>query len=328
MKRYPGNPILTRKDIPVIPPRLVDVTSVFNPGAVLFREKFLLMLRVQNRGRETFFLTAESHDGVHFDVSNRPVHFRGLDNLSSPVYHCYDARITQLEGMFLIMFAMDMDSGCHLGLARTENFEDFDFLGITTTEDTRNGVLFPEKVDGKYLRLDRPNKVAFDSGLTTGNTIVLSESQDLLCWQPVAPVISGRLHYWDELVGAGPPPVKTREGWLEVYHGVATHLSSIFIYQVGILLLDLKNPARVIARGPCNILEPREPYELMGQVPNVVFPSGLIVKHTDDEGFALPESEVVLYYGAADTVVCVATSTVGELTAHARGYGFEGSEGE
>ena len=114
--------------------------------------------------------------------------------------------------------------------------------------------------------------------------------------------MTGRPHYWDELIGSGPPPVKTREGWLHIYHGIATHFASSNIYQAGVCLLDLDDPTRVLARGVNNILEPREMYELVGQVPNVVFPSGMIVEEYDDQGFAFPDSVVRVYYGAADTL--------------------------
>ena len=126
-------------------------------------------------------------------------------------------------------------------------------------------------------------------------------------------MISGRLHYWDELIGAGPPPIKTRKGWLQIYHGVALHLSNAHIYQAGAMLLDLEDPTKVLGRGKYNILEPRESYELMGQVPNVVFPSGAIAEKVDSDGFADPKSEVLIYYGAADTSVCLAFSTIEEL---------------
>jgi predicted GH43/DUF377 family glycosyl hydrolase len=125
--------------------------------------------------------------------------------------------------------------------------------------------------------------------------------------------MSGRPHYWDELIGSGPPPVKTSEGWLHVYHGIATHFGSTNIYQAGVVLLDLHNPGKIIARGRYNILEPREPYELVGQVPNVVFPSGMIVNEVEPDGTAKPGSEVFLYYGAADTSVALAIATVDEL---------------
>jgi beta-1,4-mannooligosaccharide/beta-1,4-mannosyl-N-acetylglucosamine phosphorylase len=125
--------------------------------------------------------------------------------------------------------------------------------------------------------------------------------------------MSGRFHYWDENIGSGPAPVKTREGWLQVYHGVAMHFASSNIYQAGVSLHDLDDPSIVLFRGKYNILEPRELYELTGQVPNVVFPSGMIVEDYDNQGFAEMDSKVLIYYGAADTVVGLATSTIKEL---------------
>jgi beta-1,4-mannooligosaccharide/beta-1,4-mannosyl-N-acetylglucosamine phosphorylase len=313
MLRHPQNPILTRKNIPAIAPYLTDATSVFNPGAVKVNGQYLLMLRVQSRSRETFFVMAESANGVDFSVRKEIVQLKGIEKIKERIYHVYDARITKLEDRYYVMFAMDMEGTCRLGLAHTADFTSFDFLGIVSDEDNRNGVLFPEQINGKYVRMDRPNKVQKEGGPMSGNTIWLSESGDLLHWKPVAPIIDGRFHYWDEFIGSGPPPVKTKEGWLHIYHGVATHFGSANIYQAGILLLDLHDPAKVIGRCRRNILEPREHYELVGQVPNVVFPSGMIVEQCDGHGFANPDSEVKIYYGAADTVVGLATTTIQEL---------------
>jgi predicted GH43/DUF377 family glycosyl hydrolase len=318
MERYPKNPILTRNEIPDIPPLLTDATSVFNPGAIKNGDIYRLMLRVQSRSRETFFVMAESRDGMKFSVAREIVKFRGIDKIKEKIYHTYDARITRLEDAYYIMFAMDMDSGCQLGLAKTSDFRSFDFLGITSTEDVRNGVLFPEKVGGKYLRMERPNKARPEGGPTTGSTIWLSESDDLIHWKERAPLICGRFHYWDEFIGSGPPPVKTRKGWLHIYHGVATHFGSANIYQAGVMLMDLSDPTKVIGRCRGNILEPREWYELAGQVPNVVFPSGMVVEQMDRDGFAIPDSPVKIYYGAADTAVCLATTTIRKLLAAAQ----------
>jgi predicted GH43/DUF377 family glycosyl hydrolase len=316
--RSPDNPILTREHVPDIPPDLVDVSSVFNPGAVVHNGRVLLLLRVQTRGRETFFVTAESDDGTRFEVRPGLVPVRGIERVVGAVYHCYDARITELEGRYYVVFAMDTDFGCRIGLATTDDFTTLEFVGMTGKDDVRNGVLFPERVGGRYLRYERPNKLRFGSGATSGDEIVLSESTDLVSWHPVASVMRGRLHYWDELIGPGPPPLKTRGGWLLVYHGIATH-GSACIYQAGVVLTDLEDPSRVVARGRSNILEPRELYELVGQVPNVVFPTGAIVERCDSEGFADPAGEVRLYYGAADTCVCAASCTIGELLAACRG---------
>lgn len=313
MKRHPASPILTRAQVPDIRPHLVDCSSAFNPGAIRFGNEYLLMVRTQSRSRETFMVMARSADGIHFTVEDHIVDFKGIEKVAEKIYHIYDARITALNGTYYIMFAMDMDSGCQLGLGQTDDFKSFKFLGITSNEDIRNGVLFPEKIGGKYLRLDRPNRARHTSGPTSGSTIWLSSSDDLIHWTAVAPVLEGRFHYWDEFIGSGPPPIKTRQGWLHLYHGVATHFGSANIYQAGVVLLDLNDPSKIISRGRYNILEPREPWELMGQVPNVVFPSGMIVKEYDSQGYALPESEVLVYYGAADTCVGLAVTTVAEL---------------
>ncbi len=310
--KYEQNPIITRKNIPVVNPHLRDVSSVFNPGAIKFNDKYLLILRVQSRGRETFLMKAVSDNGANFEVDNSVIKFDGIEKIKDKIYHTYDARITKIETYYYLMFAMDMDSGCRLGLARTEDFDKYEFLGIVSQDDSRNGVLFPEKINGKFLRFERPNSVKLKGGPSTGNTIYLSESDDLINWKYVEPVMSGRFHYWDENIGSGPPPIKTKEGWIHIYHGVATHFSSSNIYQAGVSLHELNNPAKVIARSSLNILEPREIYETVGQVQNVCFPSGMIVEKYEN-GFAALDSKVFVYYGAADTVVALAFTTIKEL---------------
>ena len=313
MRRCADNPILTRLDIPDLPPLIVDVSSVFNPGAIRMGDLDVLLLRVQTRGRETVWMVAESTDGERFSVRPRVVRIEGIEAINQTLYHIYDPRVTRIEETIYIVFAADTDEGCRLGVARTDNFERVELIGFGGGEESRNGVLFPERYNNRFLRLERPNRVPLAGGVTTGSEIVLAESEDLVRWRTLGPVMSGRPHYWDELIGSGPPPVKTRQGWLHIYHGIATHFASSNIYQAGVVLLDLADPRSVLARSRNNILEPRLPYELTGQVPNVVFPSGMIVDQFDDEGFARPESLVRVYYGAADTVVALATTTIEAL---------------
>ncbi|MBI5060384.1 glycoside hydrolase family 130 protein [candidate division KSB1 bacterium] len=310
--RAAANPILTRRDIPPLTPDLADVSAVFNPGAIRLGDETLLLLRVQNRGRETSFMIARSTDGERFTVDRERVRIIGLEQVSTPIYHVYDARLTQIDGVLYAMVAIDMEDGCKLGLLKSRTPHEYEFVGLVSADDNRNGVLFPERIDGKYLRLDRPNRVQLAGGPVSGNAIWLSESADLAGWKPVTSLIAGRFHYWDELVGAGPPPIRTRHGWLCIYHGVATHFASSNIYQAGVFVLDLADPTQVVARSRCNILEPRESYELTGQVPNVVFPSGAVVPGAQD-GVAEVDDLVFVYYGAADTVVGLATATVGSL---------------
>jgi len=315
VRRSCANPILTRADIPDVPPDVVDVSSVFNPGAIRLGDRDVLLLRVQTRGRETVLMIAESDDGERFTVRPRAVRIEGMEAVADRVYHVYDPRLTRIDDVIYIMFAGDTDEGCKLGVAKTADFERVELVGFGGPHEVRNGVLFPEKRGGRFLRLERPNRTALDGGVTTGDEIVLSESDDLVAWREVGSVMRGRGHYWDELIGSGPPPVKTRRGWLHVYHGVARHFAAANIYQAGVGLLDLDDPTRVVARSRRNILEPREPYELVGQVPNVVFPSGMIVDSYDDAGFAEADSRVRVYYGAADTVVGLALTTIRELWA-------------
>ncbi|MGB4655361.1 MAG: glycoside hydrolase family 130 protein [Bacteroidales bacterium] len=312
LKRYELNPIITRKDIPNVDNLIIDPSSVFNPGAIKVGNTYYLILRVQTRARKTYFLLAESKNGVNFSISNKPINFIGIENYDKKIFHLYDARITHINGGYYIQFAMDTEDGCHLGLAKTDDFKSFYFIAADEI-DSRNGVIFPEKIGDKFVRFERPNKVQLENGTMTGDKIWLSESDDLITWNLVSPVMNGRFHYWDELIGSGPTPIKTQKGWLHIYHGVATHFGSSNIYQAGVSLHDLNDPSVVIARSRDNILEPRETYELVGQVPNVVFPSGIIVEEFDENGFAKNNSEVKVYYGAADTSIGLATATVEEL---------------
>ncbi|MCK4872353.1 MAG: glycoside hydrolase family 130 protein [Phycisphaerales bacterium] len=314
MRRSSENPILTRHDIPDVPPDVVDVTSVFNPGAIRVGDRYALLLRVQTRGRETVLMAAESEDGEHFAVRPSLVKIDRLDAVDETIYHIYDPRLTRIGDVMYMMFAADVDGACRLGIATGENLDQFRLVSFGSDIDTRNGVLFPEKIGGRFVRLERPNLVAVDGGVSSGSEIILAESDDLVTWNPVGSVMNGRPHYWDELIGSGPPPVKTRDGWLHIYHGIARHFGA-GIYQAGAVLLDLQNPCRVVARSRCNILEPRELYEMVGQVPNVVFPGGMIVDDIDSEGFAAPGSTVRVYYGAADTCVGLALTTIDELLA-------------
>jgi len=198
--RYPDNPIITRQDIKSRHPALQDVSSVFNPGGVRHEGQFLLLLRVQNRARETFFVKALSEDGIHFSSSDLPVQILHLERCKHMIYHIYDARITaDTAGFYQVFCAMDTDKGCFLGYFRSEDFDSLDFIGLASEPDTRNGVLLP----GTDYRFERPNKHVGTDGVKTGSRIVCSKSRDMLHWQEVAEVFSGRPHYWDELIGSG-----------------------------------------------------------------------------------------------------------------------------
>ncbi len=317
MKRYPANPIITREHIRSTDPALRDPSSVFNPGGCAFQGGFMLLLRVQSRARKTFLVKAFSTDGARFEVDNNPIRISHLERCPHDIYHIYDPRITFIDGAYRIIVALDTPAGCFLGLVETLDFNEFVFRGLISNADVRNGVLFPEKVRGKYYRFERPNRHVLPDSVKTGSVITCSTSADLLTWRDEGQVQSGNPHYWDELIGSGPPPIKTREGWLHIYHGVTTHFGSANIYQAGVSLHDIADPCQLVSRGSANILEPRELYEQVGQVPNVVFPTAAWVKECDAEGFALPQSKVYVYYGAADTCVALASTTIRELIGEA-----------
>ncbi len=341
LTRWSDAPLLTRSDVPECPPALVDPSAVFNPGAAREGDDHVLMVRVQSRGRETFLWIARGHPDVGFEFEAEPVAIEGLEAVgrliveaggvggaASVVHHVYDPRLSRIDGIWSVVVAMDLDDRSILGVLRGNDLSHLVLESIVSPDDSRNGVLFPEMVGGRYLLLERPNRPAPVPGdAPSGDEIVLVESGDCLHWNRIGPVMRGRPRSWDERVGAGPPPIRTPEGWLLFYHGVATHFASASVYQVGAVLLDLEDPRSVLARTRRNLLEPRLPWELVGQVPNVVFPGGVVVEGETTNGVAGPEAVLWMYYGAADTVVGVATATVREVLAECETVDPGGSTG-
>jgi beta-1,4-mannooligosaccharide/beta-1,4-mannosyl-N-acetylglucosamine phosphorylase len=184
-----------------------------------------------------------------------------------------------------------------MSLARTEDFRSFERLAVISEPGNKDGMLFPRKVNGRYVRLDRP--IANGVG-----SIWVSYSPDLIHWGDSQVVISPRAGHWDSYrVGASAVPIETDEGWLEIYHGTKM-TSGGPIYRAGVCLLELEDPSVVIGRGDVPILSPRKEYERIGDINNVVFASGAIVESG---------GEVKVYYGAADTSICVATGRLDEL---------------
>jgi len=315
LHRHPDGPLLGRGHVPDVPPDLIDATSVFNPGACRREDgRPMLLLRVQTRGRRSLMMRAWGCTPDDCTVDEFLVAINGLEHVGQPVHHVYDPRITRLDGRWLVTCALDVDDGCRVGIFATDDFTRLDLIGLTGERDTRNGVLFPTLFDGRYLLLERPNTQDPHGGMLTGDTIELLSSSDLVSWQVEAQVMHGRWRGWDELIGPGPPPVLTSRGWLLLYHGVATHLGG-GLYQAGAVILDRDDPRRVLGRTRDNILEPREMYEMVGQVPNVVFPSGLVSPSTSGDDVLPDDAELTVVYGAADTCVGVATVTVGTLLA-------------
>lgn len=296
--RHPGNPILTGEDFPN------DIATVFNCGVVKQGpRKYTMVCRCEDTALGRYMWVADSTDGVRFKPRPQPVAMP-VDNPDfmescNDTWTYYDPRITKIEGQYYITHAAHTTHGCQLGLFRTdEAFEKFDWLGVICWPDNRNGVLFPEKINGKYWRLDRPN-VERAMDIWTG------QSPDLIHWgMPRCIVRMSEVPWAYTKLGPGAPPIKTPEGWLCIIHGVRIQCAAHYVYQLGVALLDLENPNKVIGVAKRAILWPETPYELIGQTPSVVFTSGAVLEE---------DGEVKIYYGAADTVQCLATARVEDL---------------
>jgi predicted GH43/DUF377 family glycosyl hydrolase len=297
-KRYEGNPILTGKDFP---PE-ADIKNVFNSGIAKYNGIYMMVCRVENSALFDRFWIAESPDGYHFKPRPKPVDMP-YDDPEFKEYASsmiYDPRVTKIGDAYYIVHAAHSGHTCRLSLVKTKDFKEFQWMGFISETDNRNGVLFPEKINGLYARLDRPN-----TGADTGD-IWVSYSPDLIFWGKSECVFrnwQGIRWAWAK-IGPGAVPIKTPEGWLTIFHGVRWQGKAHFVYQLGVCLLDLEDPSKVKAIAEDAILIPEEQYELVGQTPSVVFTCGAVA---EDNG------EVKIYYGGADTVQCLATTSLTRL---------------
>jgi predicted GH43/DUF377 family glycosyl hydrolase len=297
-KRYEGNPILTGKDF--LPE--ADIKNVFNSGIAKYKGIYMMVCRVENSALFDQFWIAESQDGYHFKPRSKPIDMP-YDEPEFKEYAgsmIYDPRVTKIGDAYYIVHAAHSGHTCRLSLVKTEDFKKFQWMGFISETDNRNGVLFPEKIKGLYARLDRPN-----TGADTGD-IWVSYSPDLIFWGKSECVFrnwQGIRWAWAK-IGPGAVPIKTPEGWLTIFHGVRWQAKAHFVYQLGVCLLDLEDPSKVKAIAEDAILVPEEQYELVGQTPSVVFTCGAVA---EDNG------EVKIYYGGADTVQCLATTSIERL---------------
>ena len=291
LRRHPGNPILRHTDLPV------EASAEFTAGATLFQGKPLLVLRVEDYERRSHFYVARSEDGIRFKLDEREIEYprRPLEQERGVIR--FDMRITTLENTFYCYHCAWLNGlGSTVALAKTDDFVHFTPVGDCSTPTNRNAMLFPEKIGGRYCRLERPE------GAT--QIMWVSYSPDLIYWGDSRPVASIPETSWNYAKnGAGTVPIRTKHGWLEVYHAVSMPPPA-GNYYLGVVLLDLADPSRVIAAPRKFLLAPVHDYECRGQVPNVVFTSGAVV---------FPDGRMNVYYGGADQCVALATTTVDEL---------------
>ncbi len=297
VQRYVHNPILTPDMIP-------GANAVFNSSVVRFGDRYVGVFRVETRQGFQTLRVAWSDDGIKFNFTPDEILVPTEEPFSTYEEARYDPRITRIGDTYYICHASENRFGCQVSVASTRDFVKFEKIAIASEPTNRNMVLFPEKIDGLFARLDRP----FESG-RSGN-IWISFSPDLIHWGQSECILQSRNFAWDSgKIGPGAPPIKTDAGWLILYHGVTPRINCQ-IYKAGVALLDLKNPRKVLARAKEYILAPSEMYERVGDVPNVVFPTAAIPYPEKDE--------LRIYYGAADTVFCMATAKISELIAFAK----------
>jgi predicted GH43/DUF377 family glycosyl hydrolase len=299
LRRFHKNPVLTGKDFP----EGSGVRRVFNSGVIKAGGRYVMACRVEDAALRNRIWIAESDDGLCFVPRPGPAELPHEDpefaEYTAGMY--YDPRITFLDGAYYLMHAAHSSHGCRLGLLKTHDFTRFEWLGCVSAPDNRNGALFPEKIGGLYARLERPN-----TGGAFGDMWV-SYSPDLIFWGKARCVLRNRDVRWAwTKLGPGAVPIRTEHGWLTIFHGVRTQCAQHYVYQLGVCLLALDDPSRVVGRCEEAILEPEEPYELVGQTPSVVFTSGAVL---EDDG------ELKVYYGGADTVQCLATTTIERMLA-------------
>lgn len=294
VKRYIGNPILTKKDVPY------PVHTVHNAGVAKFHEKYYMLFRSHlDTGRSIIGL-AESNDGYAFTVHDKPF----ITPATTGIFKEYEAfgvedpRISCIEGEYYITYSAYSKYGVRIGLAKTTDFKSIERISLITEADYRNVVLFPERINGRYVRLDRPHSEI------SPWAIWISYSKDLIYWGESELIMLPVPYHWDEMkIGPGATPIKTDKGWLSIYHGVFPTMDGS-IYRLGVALHQLDNPAIVLGVSDSWILQPEDPWEVTGYVHNVVFTCGAIL---EENGI------VKIYWGAADSVMCVGTAKIEDL---------------
>ena len=292
--RYYGNPILTKKDVPY------SVHTVHNAGVAKYQEKYYMLFRSHlDTGRSIIGL-AESQDGYSFTVHEKPFITPAKEGIFAKyeAFGVEDPRISCIDGEYYITYSAYSKYGVRVGLAKTTDFSSLERIALITEADYRNVVLFPQKINGRYVRLDRPHSEI------SPWAIWISYSMDLIYWGESELIMMPAPYHWDEMkIGPGATPIQTDKGWLSIYHGVFPTMDGS-VYRLGVALHQLDNPSIILGVGDSWILQPEDPWEITGYVHNVVFSCG-----------AIPEKDgtVKIYWGGADSVMCVGSANIEAL---------------
>ena len=311
-------PLFWRYDLdPATNPFLMErlgVNATFNSGAMLWQDKYLLVVRTEGNDRKSFFAIAESPNGVdHFRFWDYPVR---LPETADPDTNVYDMRLTAHEdGWIYGLFCTERKDSTRphdttaataaCGIARTRNLIDWERLPdlISHAGQQRNVVLHPEFVEGKYALYTRPQDGFIEVGSGGGIGWGLCDSMERAEVHDEI-IVDGKVYHTIKEVknGQGPPPLKTPEGWLHLAHGVRNTAAGLR-YVLYLFMTDLREPWRVTHAPGGHFIAP-EGAERVGDVSNVVFSNGWIRN---------AEEEVFIYYGSSDTRMHVATTTIAQL---------------
>ena len=292
-KRYSGNPILTPEKWPY------PTNAVFNPAAAKVNSETLLLIRVEDMRGFSHLTVARSSDGLtNWDIDSKPT-LRADQSSREERWGLEDPRIVWLEEQkrYAVTYVSFSEGGPVVSLATTKNFKTFARHGALLPPEDKDACLFPRRFNGRFALIHRP--------IVRGEAHMwISFSPDLTHWGNHRPLIMTRHAYWDcHRVGLACQPIETEKGWLIFYHGVR-HTTAGDIYRLGMALLDMNSPWKVLRRSPEWILGPHAEYERIGDVGDVVFPTGAIVYEETDE--------IYLYYGAADSSIAVAIAKLSD----------------
>ncbi len=306
LKRHGDNPILTAGRWPYA------ANTVFNPGATRLADgTTLLLCRVEDHKGHSHLTAARSANGIDgWEIDPAPTLPAEPERHPEELWGLEDPRVTFLEeeGRYAIAYTAYGRLGAVVALALTEDFRSFERLGPVAMPWDKDAALLPRKFNGEWAMIHRPSTIGH------GSHMWLSYSPDLIHWGKHQIMLEARTGgWWDaDKIGLSPPPIETAEGWLVLYHGVKETASGS-IYRLGLALFDLHDPGRCIRRGDGWIFGPREPYELHGDVQDVVFPCGATVAADGDT--------LRLYYGGADTCIALASGSIRELLAWLKANG-------
>jgi predicted GH43/DUF377 family glycosyl hydrolase len=298
--RHPGNPLLSAADWPYA------AHSVFNPGATrLPSGETLLLVRVEDRRGISHLTAARSQDGIGgWRIDAQPTFSAAPEQHPEELWGVEDARIVHLEslGRFAITYTAYSRAGPLVALALTEDFHTFERQGAIMSPEDKDAAFFPRQFGGRWALIHRPVP---DSRGAKAN-MWLSFSPDLRNWGDHTVLLEARDGAWWDAgkIGLSPQPIETAEGWLVIYHGVRMTPAGA-LYRVGLALLDMDDPRQVLRRGEEWVVGPQAPYEVTGDIPNVVFPCGAVLDA--DSG------ELRLYYGAADTCIGLMTAQIADI---------------